>query len=244
MVGRSLADRYPARAMPRSARCCSRCSDWTVHHPIHADRKMVDDVSFNVRRGEVVGIAGLMGAGPHRTRHEHVRPLLRRADLRRGASSTARRSTHPPCARAIDCGPLPTPPRTARPTASSSTTRSGATSRSPISPGISRSGVVDEHRELAGRRATTASACDIKSTDPSSRRRQPVRRQPAEGRAVEMAVRRAGSADPGRADARHRRRRQIRDLHASSTNWPPAARASSSSPRRCPNCSASATGST
>ena len=42
---------------------------------------------------------------------------------------------------------------------------------------------------------------------------QPVGRQPAEGGARQMAVRRPRGADPRRADARHRRRRQVRDLH-------------------------------
>ncbi len=38
-------------------------SDWSVTHPEHADRQVIRDVSFHVRAGEVVGIAGLMGAG-------------------------------------------------------------------------------------------------------------------------------------------------------------------------------------
>ena len=37
--------------------------NWTVHHPLYSERKVVDNVSFNVRKGEVVGISGLMGAG-------------------------------------------------------------------------------------------------------------------------------------------------------------------------------------
>ena len=36
---------------------------WTVHHPVNFERKVVDDVSINVRKGEIIGISGLMGAG-------------------------------------------------------------------------------------------------------------------------------------------------------------------------------------
>lgn len=37
--------------------------DWTVYHPQQSDRKIIDHVNFYIRRGEIVGIAGLMGAG-------------------------------------------------------------------------------------------------------------------------------------------------------------------------------------
>ncbi|MFR1109993.1 MAG: ATP-binding cassette domain-containing protein, partial [Anaerotruncus colihominis] len=37
--------------------------DWTVYHPLYEGRKVVDSVNLHVRRGEVVGISGLMGAG-------------------------------------------------------------------------------------------------------------------------------------------------------------------------------------
>ena len=37
--------------------------NWTVHHPLTPERKVVDNVSIYVRKGEVVGISGLMGAG-------------------------------------------------------------------------------------------------------------------------------------------------------------------------------------
>ena len=62
MVGREMADRYPKRT-PSIGEPIFEVSDWQVFHPIHADREMIKKVSFNVRRGEIVGISGLMGAG-------------------------------------------------------------------------------------------------------------------------------------------------------------------------------------
>src|SRR5690606_10557196 len=40
-----------------------RIEDWTVHHPVDQARVVVDRATITVRRGEVVGLAGLMGAG-------------------------------------------------------------------------------------------------------------------------------------------------------------------------------------
>ncbi len=62
MVGREMADRYPPRT-PAIGDVVFEVRDWTVFHPQHADRKVTKGVSMNVRRGEIVGIAGLMGAG-------------------------------------------------------------------------------------------------------------------------------------------------------------------------------------
>lgn len=62
MVGRQLTDRFPRR-QPQAGETCLEVVDWTVHHPIYDERKVCDNVSFNLRRGEIVGISGLMGAG-------------------------------------------------------------------------------------------------------------------------------------------------------------------------------------
>ncbi|MFV0285430.1 MAG: multiple monosaccharide ABC transporter ATP-binding protein [Demequina sp.] len=63
MVGRDLEHRYPERVDHSIGEELFRVEDWTVHHPTQPGRVVVDGASFNVRAGEVVGIAGLMGAG-------------------------------------------------------------------------------------------------------------------------------------------------------------------------------------
>ncbi|MCI4666447.1 MAG: sugar ABC transporter ATP-binding protein [Neomegalonema sp.] len=62
MVGRSLEDRYPPRA-PKIGDTAMEVRNWSVRHPLHSEWLSVDNVSFNVRKGEVIGVAGLMGAG-------------------------------------------------------------------------------------------------------------------------------------------------------------------------------------
>lgn len=62
MVGRELVDRFPKRE-PNIGDTFFAVKNWTVHHPIYTERKVVDDVSIHVRKGEVLGIAGLMGSG-------------------------------------------------------------------------------------------------------------------------------------------------------------------------------------
>jgi putative multiple sugar transport system ATP-binding protein len=62
MVGRSLEDRYPPRT-PNIGDVVFEVKNWSVYHPLHSDRQVIKNIDMNIRKGEVVGIAGLMGAG-------------------------------------------------------------------------------------------------------------------------------------------------------------------------------------
>ncbi len=62
MVGRSITDRFPKRT-PHIGDVCFEVKNWSVDHPVFDGIKVCDNVNFNVRKGEVVGISGLMGAG-------------------------------------------------------------------------------------------------------------------------------------------------------------------------------------
>ncbi|MBA3447505.1 MAG: sugar ABC transporter ATP-binding protein [Pseudaminobacter sp.] len=62
MVGRTLEDRFPART-PNIGEMLFEVKNWVVYHPLHTERQVIKSVDISVRKGEVVGIAGLMGAG-------------------------------------------------------------------------------------------------------------------------------------------------------------------------------------
>ena len=62
MVGRTLENRFPDRTAD-IGEVFFEVKNWTVQHPLTAERLVVKNSSFVVRRGEVVGFAGLMGAG-------------------------------------------------------------------------------------------------------------------------------------------------------------------------------------
>mgnify|MGYP000923250890 CR=1 FL=1 len=62
MVGRTMVNRFPKRE-PKIGEVAFEVRDWNVYHPVITDRKIIKDVNIKVRRGEIVGISGLMGAG-------------------------------------------------------------------------------------------------------------------------------------------------------------------------------------
>ncbi len=62
MVGRDMTHRFPEHhRVPGEV--LLEVEDWAVWHPERTDRQIIKNASFNVRAGEVVGIAGLMGSG-------------------------------------------------------------------------------------------------------------------------------------------------------------------------------------
>ena len=62
MVGRDMAHRYPERDR-NIGDVLMEVTGWNVWHPEQTERQIISDVGFTVRKGEIVGIAGLMGAG-------------------------------------------------------------------------------------------------------------------------------------------------------------------------------------
>ncbi|MCL2888501.1 MAG: ATP-binding cassette domain-containing protein [Elusimicrobia bacterium] len=62
MVGREITDMFPKRSH-KPGDTVFEVKNWTVFHPENPQRKILDDINFSVRAGEVVGFAGLMGSG-------------------------------------------------------------------------------------------------------------------------------------------------------------------------------------
>ncbi len=97
MVGREVGDIFP-EAQHERGEVVFEARNVTVEDPNVAGKLLVKGVSFQVRRGEVLGIAGLMGAGTERAFDGHLRRVagarlgrgLRRGEAR--SKSAARRT--------------------------------------------------------------------------------------------------------------------------------------------------------
>lgn len=63
MVGRKLTNRYPEIEKNVSDEVVLEVKNWNVYHPLYTEKKIVDDVSFKIHKGEIIGFYGLQGAG-------------------------------------------------------------------------------------------------------------------------------------------------------------------------------------
>ncbi len=62
MVGREIVDRFPKRTH-KVGDVFFEVKNWNAFDPLDDTKQVLKDININIKKGEVVGIAGLMGAG-------------------------------------------------------------------------------------------------------------------------------------------------------------------------------------
>ncbi|MDR2478129.1 MAG: sugar ABC transporter ATP-binding protein [Treponema sp.] len=62
MVGREITNMYPKQAVPIGGEIL-RVEHMTVQHPYNPLKNIIEDVSFTLHKGEILGLAGLVGSG-------------------------------------------------------------------------------------------------------------------------------------------------------------------------------------
>jgi len=62
MVGRELTQRYP-KVPHKAKRTIMEVRNFSVYDKDNPEKKIIDNVSFEIKEGEILGISGLMGAG-------------------------------------------------------------------------------------------------------------------------------------------------------------------------------------
>ncbi len=196
MVGRELADFF--------RRVAHEPGDVALSAASLGREGAFEDISFDVRAGEVLGFAGLVGSG--RTEVAEALFGVRPADtgvIRRDGVVVDIRSPKGAMARGIAY-------------VSEDRRRLGLSLPQSVAanitlPGlrrfVSRWRLVNRYRRAAGRRGAPAAAADRQPVAADAGR-QPVRRQPAEGDARQVAGDEAIRDDPRRAHPRHRRRHE------------------------------------